>query len=99
MLQIGEYFGRRDKKKILERVDLSNGYILIKTENSKSPKDFKVRTVVKVTPLKYFTPKHAHFVIDFYGKFCQNKEEAKKVFTSIIQRSYYLFCCCDYTLI
>jgi len=45
-------------KKILEIVKLSNGWVLVKTENSKSPKDFKVRTVWQLKPRKrYFTPK------------------------------------------
>ncbi len=31
------------------------------------------------------TPKHAHFLIDFYGKRCNNKEKAEKLFESIIR--------------
>ena len=73
-------------KKILEIVKLSNGWVLVKTENSKSPKDFKVRTVWQLKPRKrYFTPKHAHFAIDFYGKLCADKERAMKVFDAIIE--------------
>lgn len=75
-----------DGKRILEIVKLSNGWILVKTENSKSPKDFKVRTVWKLEPRKrYFTPKHAHFAIDFYGKLCASKEKAMKVLNAIIE--------------
>ena len=82
-MKVGEKLGG---KKILERVKLSNGWILVKTENSKSQKDFKVRTVWQFKPRKrYFTPKHAHFAIDFYGKVCANKEKAMKVFDAIIE--------------
>ncbi len=84
-LEIGEYFGRREKKKILDKIELPNGWILIKTENKKSEKDFKVRTITNVEKMKYYTPKHAHFAIDFYGKYCQNKEKAKYLFNAIIE--------------
>jgi len=64
---------------------LSNGWYVIKTENSKSPKDFKVKTIFSLKPQKSMTPKHAHFVIDFYGKLCANKEKAKLVFNAIVE--------------
>jgi hypothetical protein len=81
MIQVGEYLGRgKYKKKILEIISLSNGWILVKTENSKSTKDFKVRTITDANSGKFYTPKHAHFVIDLFGKLCQNKEKAKKNF-------------------
>ncbi|MGQ4834412.1 MAG: hypothetical protein ACP6IS_11025 [Candidatus Asgardarchaeia archaeon] len=73
------------KKKILDLVKLSNGWIIIKTENSKSEKDFKVRTIYQLHPrIRFFTPKHAHFAIDLYGKLCANREGALNVFEAII---------------
>ena len=86
MIQVGEYLGRgKNKKKILEIIPLSNGWILAKTENSKSEKDFKVRTITDPETLKFYTPKHAHFAIDFYGKICYDFQKAEKVFRGIIE--------------
>ena len=46
-------------KKILEKIELNNGWIIIKTENKKSEKDFKVKTIYQTKPrIKYYTPKH-----------------------------------------
>jgi len=37
MIKVGEYLGRgKNKKKILEVVSLSNGWVLAKAENAKS---------------------------------------------------------------
>jgi hypothetical protein len=86
LIRVGEYLGRgKNKKRILEVVELSNGWILVKTEDTKSPKDFKVRTITDIESKHYYTPKHAHFAIDFYGKLCQNKEMARKVFDAIVR--------------
>jgi hypothetical protein len=86
MIKVGEYLGKgKNKKKILEIIPLSNGWILAKTENSKSLKDFKVRTIIDVNSRKFYTPKHAHFVIDFYGKLCQDRKAAEKLFNAIIE--------------
>ncbi len=86
MIEVGEYLGRgKDKKKILAVVPLSNGWFLVKTENSKSAKDFKVRAITDPVSRKYYTPKHAHFAIDFYGKLCHNKAKAELVFKAIIE--------------
>jgi hypothetical protein len=83
MISIGGYLGR---KKILDFVKLSNGWYVVKTENKKSVRDFKVRTVYQTTPkIRFFTPKHAHFVIDFFGKLCANREKAMKVLEAIIE--------------
>jgi|YelNatPaOPRAMG01_1025707.scaffolds.fasta_scaffold18205_5 hypothetical protein len=85
-IKVGEYLGKgKNKKKILEIIPLSNGWILAKTENSKSPKDFKVRTIIDIDSRKFYTPKHAHFVIDFYGKLCQDRKAAEKLFNAIIE--------------
>ncbi len=82
-IQIGEYLRR---KKILDIIKLSDGWIIIKTENSKSVNDFRVKTIYQTTPrLRYYTPKHAHFAIDFYGKICADKNKAMKLFDAIIQ--------------
>lgn len=78
--------GEKWHGKIIKAViKLSNGWYVIKTENSKSPKDFKVKTIFSLKPQKSMTPKHAHFVIDFYGKLCANKEKAKLVFNAIVE--------------
>ena len=85
-LKVGETLGG---KRIREIIKLSNGWFVVKTDDSKSPKDFKVRTVWQLKPRKrYFTPKHAHFAIDFYGKLCADKEKAMKVFNAIIEVWY-----------
>jgi hypothetical protein len=81
-LKVGEKFRGKEIKEI---VKLSNGWYLIKTENGKSLKDFKVKTIFSLQPLHSLTPKHAHFAIDFYGKLCNNKEKAMKVFEAIIE--------------
>ncbi|WP_448583892.1 hypothetical protein [Thermocrinis sp.] len=79
----GDYLGRgNNKKKVLEVIQLSNGWFLVKTENSKSARDFKVRVIIDS---KFYTPKYAHFIIDFYGKFCQDEKAAQKVFDAIIE--------------
>jgi hypothetical protein len=80
-LEVGKKFRGKEIKDI---VKLSNGWYLIKTENSKSVRDFKVKTIFSLKPLRSLTPKHAHFAIDFYGKLCANKEKAMKVFNAII---------------
>jgi len=82
-LKIGDKLGGR---RIREIIALSNGWLLVKTDDSKSPRDFRVRTVWQLKPRKrFFTPKHAHFAIDFYGKLCANREKAMKVFNAIIE--------------
>lgn len=74
------------KKKILDLIKLSNGWLIVKTEDSKSPKDFKVKTIFQTFPrLRYYTPKHAHFVIDFYGKLCADRAKAMKILDSIVE--------------
>jgi hypothetical protein len=82
IVKVGGYFR---KKKILDFVKLSNGWYVLKTENKKSPADFKVRTIFSLKPLRSLTPKHAHFAIDFYGKLCADREKALKVFKAIIE--------------
>ena len=82
-IRVGEYLR---KKKILDLVQLSNGWYVIKTEDSKSARDFKVKTIFQTTPrIRSLTPKHAHFVIDFYGKLCANREKAMEVFEAIVE--------------
>lgn len=82
-LEVGGYFR---KKKILDLIKLSNGWYILKTENTKSMKDFRVRTIYQTSPqVKSFTPKHAHFVIDFFGKLCADKMKGAKVFEAIIE--------------
>lgn len=71
-------------KTIKEVIPLSNGWILIKTENSKSENDFKVKVIFPETG-RSMTPKHAHFLIDFYGKLCNDYQKTEKLFQSIIR--------------
>ena len=81
-LKIGEKFRG---KVIKDVVTLPNGWCVIKTENKKSPQDFKVKVVFSLKPLRFLTPKHAHFAIDFYGKLCADREKALKLFSAIIE--------------
>jgi len=55
---------------------------VVKTEDKKSPRDFKVKVINPQHP-KGLTVKHAHFAIDFYGKLCQDEEKAIKVLEAI----------------
>ncbi len=83
-LKIGDFWGKgKYRKKILEIKKLSNGWIIIKTENSKSEKDFKVKVIFSIKPPHSITPKHAHFLIDFYGKLCADKTKALSVLKAI----------------
>jgi len=85
MLKVGGYWGRgRYCKRILDMRHLSNGWILIKTENSKSEKDFKVKVIFSLNPQRSLTPKHAHFLIDFYGKMCADRNKAFYVLLAIV---------------
>jgi hypothetical protein len=72
-------------KKIREVRLLSNDWYIIKTDNTKSARDFKVRTIFSLDPVRSMTPKHAHFAIDLYGKVCADKEKARIVLDSIIE--------------
>ncbi len=85
-LSVGNYFGvGKNRKKILDIIRLGNGWLLLKTENSKSSRDFKVRAVYQTEPrIRSYTPKHAHFAIDFYGKMCANRERALELLQAII---------------
>jgi hypothetical protein len=85
MLKVGDYWGKgKYRKRILEIRYLSNGWILIKTENSKSEKDFKVKVIFSLKPQRSLTPKHAHFLIDFYGKMCADRNKACDVLLAIV---------------
>ncbi|MFP3131181.1 MAG: hypothetical protein RXR51_06360 [Nitrososphaeria archaeon] len=82
-IKVGEYLR---KKRILDVIKLSNGWYLVKTENNKSERDFKVKVIFQTTPrIRTLTPKHAHFAIDFFGKLCADKEKAMKVLEAIIE--------------
>jgi hypothetical protein len=86
LFKIGDEIGRgRGKKVIEEIIPLSNGWFLLKTTNAKGPGDFRVRTVYQTVPtVRYITPKHAHFVIDLYGKLNADKLGAMKLFGAIV---------------
>ncbi len=70
-IRIGSVFR---KKHIRGIVSLSNGWILLKTEDGKSLADFRVRVILSTAPVRSMIPKHAHFVIDLYGKLCQDPQ-------------------------
>jgi hypothetical protein len=70
------------RKRVLDIIDLSNGWQIVKTENEKSPRDFKVKIINPEHP-QGLTIKHAHFAIDFYGKICQDREKALKILEAI----------------
>ncbi|MGC8547941.1 MAG: hypothetical protein ACP5MC_03010 [Candidatus Micrarchaeia archaeon] len=72
-------------KKIKEIIYLSNGWLLLKTENGKSAQDFRVRLVTSTNPLRSMVPKHAHFAIDLYGKLCQDKSAGLTVLNAIYE--------------
>ncbi len=83
-IRVGDYWGKgRFRKQIKEIRRLSNGWYLIKTENAKSKQDFKVKVVFALEPQHSMTPKHAHFLIDFYGKLCADEAKAKNVLNAI----------------
>ena len=84
MFQIGQPFART-RRLIKDVRRLRNGWVLVKTENGKSVGDFMVRTIYQITPLRYYTPKHAHFAIDLYGKWCRNPKDAWDVFSAIVE--------------
>ena len=70
---------------ILELKRLQNGWILIKTVGMKRPGDYRVKVITQELPrLRSVTPKHAHFVIDFYGKLCADAGHATLLFDSLI---------------
>jgi len=85
-VKIGDYWGKgRSRRRILDRHQLSNGWWLIKTKNSKSRRDFKVKVVFSLKPPRSMTPKHAHFLIDFYGKLCADPCKALSVLQAIVE--------------
>lgn len=79
----GEWGRGKYRKKIKEVLKLLNGWYLIKTDNSKSKNDFKVKTIFSLSPSKTLTPKHAHFAIDFYGKVCADKGKAANMLKAV----------------
>lgn len=86
ILKIGDYWGKgKHRKQIKEIKILSNGWYLIKTENSKTEKDFKVKVIFSLIPQNSMTPKHAHFLIDFYGKFCADRKGAMEILYAIYE--------------
>jgi hypothetical protein len=85
-LKVGNYWGKgKNSKRIIEIKKLSNGWFLIKTENSKSENDFRVKAIFSLKPPRSMTPKHAHFLIDFYGKICAAPDKAKCVLEAICE--------------
>jgi hypothetical protein len=83
---VGSSFGKgQNRKRILEVRPLSNGWILLKTEDSKTPHDFRVRTIYQTAPtVRSLTPKHAHFAIDFFGKIREDGVRGTEVFQAIL---------------
>ena len=77
----GVFRGRR----ILDEKKLSNGWYIIKVEGTKSPRDFKVIVIYSIQPRRFFTPKHAHFAIDLYGKLCADRSKARAVLDAVVE--------------
>lgn len=79
------HVGARLRGKTIREVKrLANGWLLLKTDNGKSPSDFRVKLITQTHPrVRSVTPKHAHFVIDFYGKLCNDPEKAARLFEAI----------------
>lgn len=71
-------------KKIRAIRRLSNGWYVIKTDNKKSKRDFKVRTIFSMKPPRSMTSKHAHFAIDLYGKICTDEKKGKLILKTIV---------------
>jgi hypothetical protein len=80
---VGRPFSRT-RKPIKDVRPLRNRWVLLKTQDSKSAGDFRVITVYQTKPLRYYTPKHAHFAIDLYGKWCKDPQGAGAVFSAIV---------------
>lgn len=68
---------------ILEVKELSDGLTLIRTEGYESEDDFRVKVVNDQHPIGV-TVKHAHFAIDFYGKYNYDEELGGRVLQSLI---------------
>jgi len=71
--------------KILSIVELSDGRRILKVRNKKGVGDFVIKIFNPFAGKKgrLFTPKHAHFAIDFYGKLCANRELARELFREV----------------
>ncbi len=80
-VKVGDYLG---PKRVLEVVTLSNGWQIAKTEDTKSQRDFKVKVISPEHP-KGLTIKHAHFFIDFYGKFCRDEKKGIEILKAIAE--------------
>ncbi|MHA1238999.1 MAG: hypothetical protein ACTSSJ_07200 [Candidatus Odinarchaeia archaeon] len=68
-------------KKILMKKQLSDGTWIFTVKGKKGKEDFIVKAQLPSGTI--ITPKHAHFVIDLYGKICYDKNGAKDVFNAI----------------
>ena len=64
---------------------LANGTIIYTEKGSKSEKDFIVKAILPNG--RKITPKHAHFVIDIYGKLCTDRKKTLRLF-NLITRVY-----------
>jgi len=72
-------------KLIKDVICLSNGWYVIKTADGKSPRDFRVKVIFQTHPSRSLTPKHAHFVIDLYGKLCADPSKGRAVLDAIVE--------------
>lgn len=75
-------------KEILEERKLPDGTRVFTIRGKKSARNFIVKAEVPVVkaevPIgKIITPKHAHFVIDLYGKLCSSKDVGRITFRAI----------------
>jgi hypothetical protein len=61
-LKVGNYWGKgKNSKRIIEIKKLSNGWFLIKTENSKSENDFRVKAIFSLKPPRSMCDCHTEF--------------------------------------
>jgi len=60
------------EEKILEQRKLRDGRLVLKVKDKFGAGDFKV-VICDPRTGKKFTPKHAHFAIDLYGKLCRDE--------------------------
>lgn len=66
----------------MERRQLGDGRLVLKVRDKCGAGDFKV-VICDPRTGRRFTPKHAHFAIDMYGKLCCDKHLTRKLLEAI----------------
>lgn len=80
MVEVGD---TSNGDEILAVKELSDDQTLIRTEGSLSAEDFRVKLINEYHP-RGVTVKHAHFVIDFFGKLQYDAEIGGRVLQSLV---------------